>query len=178
MKLRSPPAAFPEVSPLVQFLTTAGGTFRFNANLYADGKVCLSLLGTWHGTDKTEKWQPGTSTVAQVLLSIATQILCAEPYFNEPGYEQQMGTATGAQRSKSYSAEVRENTLRWAMLNQLRHPPNGFEKVVKAHFYLRRELVRAQLDGWEAEATQPSRISSMVREMKAELDKLDASCLR
>ena len=69
-------------------------------------------------------------------------------------------------------------TLRWAMLNQLRHPPNGFEKVVKAHFYLRRELVRAQLDGWEAEATQPSRISSMVREMKAELDKLDASCLR
>ena len=53
-----------------------------------------------------------------------------------------------------------------------------FEKVVKAHFYLRRELVRAQLDGWEAEATQPSRISSMVREMKAELDKLDASCLR
>ena len=88
------------------------------------------------------------------------------------------GHPTGAQRSKSYSAEVRENTLRWAMLNQLRHPPNGFEKVVKAHFYLRRELVRAQLDGWEAEATQPSRISSMVREMKAELDKLDASCLR
>ena len=59
-------------------------------------------------------------------------------------YGQQMGTQTGAQRSKSYSAEVRENTLRWAMLNQLRHPPNGFEKVVKAHFYLRRELVRAQ----------------------------------
>ena len=33
---------------------------RFNPNLYADGKVCLSLLGTWHGGDATEKWDPQT----------------------------------------------------------------------------------------------------------------------
>ena len=52
--------------PLVQLATTAGGTVRFNANLYADGKVCLSLLGTWHGNDESERWQAGVSTVAQV----------------------------------------------------------------------------------------------------------------
>ena len=171
------PAAYPTQSPKVNLQTTGNNTVRFNPNLYNCGKVCLSLLGTWEGQEG-ETWNERTSTFLQVLVSVQSLIFVPEPYFNEPGYEQQMGTQTGAQRSKSYSAEVRENTLRWAMLNQLRHPPNGFEKVVKAHFYLRRELVRAQLDGWEAEATQPSRISSMVREMKAELDKLDASCLR
>lgn len=39
--------------------------FRFNPNLYADGKVCLSLLGTWHGGDATEKWDPLRSNLLQ-----------------------------------------------------------------------------------------------------------------
>ncbi len=46
----------------VQFLTTGGGTVRFNPNLYNCGKVCLSLLGTWSGPS----WQPGISTLLQV----------------------------------------------------------------------------------------------------------------
>ena len=33
--------------------------------LLADGKVCLSLLGTWHGGDESEKWRPGTSNLFQ-----------------------------------------------------------------------------------------------------------------
>ena len=36
----------------------------------ADGKVCLSLLGTWHGGDESEKWRPGHSNLFQVLLSL------------------------------------------------------------------------------------------------------------
>jgi hypothetical protein len=40
---------FPNQPPRVQFKTTGGGTIYFNPNLYADGKVCLSLLGTWEG---------------------------------------------------------------------------------------------------------------------------------
>jgi hypothetical protein len=48
--------------PQVQFLTTGGGTVRFNPNLYNCGKVCLSLLGTWAGPS----WQPGISTLLQV----------------------------------------------------------------------------------------------------------------
>ena len=39
---------------------------RFNPNLYADGKVCLSLLGTWHGGDSSEKWNPLQSNLLQV----------------------------------------------------------------------------------------------------------------
>lgn len=62
-------------------MTTGGGLTRFNPNLYADGKVCLSILGTWQGPG----WQPGKSTLMQVLLSIQGMIFVPEPYFNEPG---------------------------------------------------------------------------------------------
>ena len=31
------------------------GTVRFNPNLYQNGKVCLSLLGTWSG-GVDEQW--------------------------------------------------------------------------------------------------------------------------
>jgi hypothetical protein len=34
---------------------------RFNPNLYINGKVCLSLLGTWSGPS----WNPKTSTLLQ-----------------------------------------------------------------------------------------------------------------
>lgn len=30
-------------------LLTGKGKIRFNPNLYKDGKICLSLLGTWRG---------------------------------------------------------------------------------------------------------------------------------
>lgn len=48
---------------------------RFNPNLYAEGKVCLSLLGTWSGPG----WVPGVSSLAQVLLSIQSAILVEAP---------------------------------------------------------------------------------------------------
>jgi hypothetical protein len=41
--------SFPNKPPQVLFKTTGGGRVNFNPNLYADGKVCLSLLGTWQG---------------------------------------------------------------------------------------------------------------------------------
>ena len=45
------PAEYPSIAPLVHFETTGGGTVKFNPNLYADGKVCLSLLGTFSGSN-------------------------------------------------------------------------------------------------------------------------------
>lgn len=47
-----------------------------------DGKVCLSLLGTWDG-DRGENWNASTSTLLQVLVSIQSLILVPEPFFNE-----------------------------------------------------------------------------------------------
>jgi hypothetical protein len=75
---------------------------RFNPNLYNCGKVCLSLLGTWSGPS----WQPGTSTLLQVLLSISAMIIVPDPFFNEPSYEKMMSTPQGKAQSKAYN-EVR-----------------------------------------------------------------------
>ena len=73
------PSNYPSNSPSVKFLTTDGDV-RFNPNLYANGKVCLSILGTWSGP----KWEP-VMTMKSVLLSIQS-LLCEIPLRNEPGY--------------------------------------------------------------------------------------------
>lgn len=57
-------------------------------------QVCLSLLGTWEGA-QGEQWNADNSTIIQVLISIQSLILCAEPYYNEPGYERNYGTTSG-----------------------------------------------------------------------------------
>lgn len=58
-------ASYNNSPPSVKYMTTNGGKFRFNPNLYADGKVCLSLLGTWSGPG----WISGKSTLLQVSLT-------------------------------------------------------------------------------------------------------------
>lgn len=53
---------------LINLETTGRHTVRFNPNLYNDGKVCLSVLNTWHGRPE-EKWNAHTSSFLQVKLS-------------------------------------------------------------------------------------------------------------
>ena len=122
--------------PLVEIVTTGGGTYRFNPNLYADGKVCLSLLGTWKASDESEKWDPSTGSLRQILLSIQHQILVAEPYFNEPGRDVARGTSAGKKASAAHNQELRNATLRYAVADQLSSPPMGLEEVCEQHFGL------------------------------------------
>ena len=44
-------------------------SFRINPNLYEDGTVCLSLLGTWSGKEETEEWNVN-SNLLQLVVSI------------------------------------------------------------------------------------------------------------
>jgi ubiquitin-protein ligase len=74
------PANYPFEPPVFKYLTNDGRT-RFNPNLYQNGKVCLSLLNTWHG----EPWS-GTQTLLSVLLCLQASVLVEEPLRNEPGY--------------------------------------------------------------------------------------------
>ena len=58
------PNEYPTSPPSINLETTGNHTVRFNPNLYNDGKVCLSILNTWHGRPE-EKWNV-TSTFLQV----------------------------------------------------------------------------------------------------------------
>lgn len=97
------------------------GGLRVNPNLYESGKVCLSLLNTWTGTG-SEAWNPGNSTILQVLLSLQALVLNEKPYFNEAGYDKQIGRAEGEKNSVSYNENAFLGTCK-SMLYLLQKPP-------------------------------------------------------
>ena len=77
-----------------------------------------------------------------------------------------MHTPEGRRQNRSYNENIFEQTIRWAMINQLRNPgmdragiikssaPNsvhsayGYEEVIKAHFYLRKEAIFKEIEAW------------------------------
>ena len=115
---------------------------RVNPNLYENGKVCLSLLNTWSGREG-EVWDPATSTLLQVLVSIQGLVLVPKPYYNEAGYERQTGSAEGEKNARVYNESAYLLVLK-SMLAMLRRPQAGFEPLVRAHFRARRaHILRA-----------------------------------
>ncbi|RMC12627.1 hypothetical protein DUI87_10151 [Hirundo rustica rustica] len=123
------PQDYPNSPPLVNLETTGGHSVRFNPNLYNDGKV---------------------------LVSVQSLILVAEPYFNEPGYERSRGTPSGTQSSREYDGNIRQATVKWAMLEQMRNPSPCFKEVIHKHFYLKRVEIMAQCEEWIADIQQYS----------------------
>jgi ubiquitin-protein ligase len=74
------PSDYPFSPPIVKMMTSDEST-RFHPNLYINGKVCLSILGTWSGP----KWC-AVMTISTVLSSIQS-LLEPNPIVNEPGWE-------------------------------------------------------------------------------------------
>jgi ubiquitin-conjugating enzyme E2 O len=80
-------STYPQAPPEAFFHSWTNGNGPVNPNLYEDGKICLSLLGTWHTDERNESWSPTKSTLLQVLVSIMGLVLVKEPYYNEAGYD-------------------------------------------------------------------------------------------
>ena len=74
---------FPQKPPEVYFHSWTFGVGRINPNLYEEGTVCLSVLGTWPEGEKTEAWNPERSSVLQVVVSLLGLVLVAEPFYSE-----------------------------------------------------------------------------------------------
>lgn len=122
------PTDYPNSPMMINLETTGRRAIRFNPNLYNDGKVCLSVLNTWHGRPE-EKWNAQTSSFLQVLVSIQSLILVPEPYFNEPGFERSRGTPSGTHSSREYNSNIYIACVRWAMLDQIKNPCPNFKEV-------------------------------------------------
>ena len=71
---------YPDTPPSAHFHSW---TSRVNPNLYEDGNICLSLLGTWKSEGKNEAWSPDGSSMLQVVVSIMGLVLVKEPYYSE-----------------------------------------------------------------------------------------------
>ncbi|RCV18764.1 hypothetical protein SETIT_3G329200v2 [Setaria italica] len=140
------PPSYPAAPPLVCYRSFG---LRVNPNLYPSGTVCLSLLNTFGGHG-AELWSPEASTVLQVVVSIQGLVLNAQPYYNEAGYADLVGTPQGRRNELPYSENTYLLTLQ-TMLHLLRRPPAGFEEFVRDHFHRRGQHVlracEAYLDG-------------------------------
>ncbi|CAH0395025.1 unnamed protein product [Bemisia tabaci] len=137
------PSDYPDQPPLCHY--TSYCSDRLNPNLYEDGKVCVSLLGTWSGRG-TEMWT-SSSNLLQVLVSIQGLILVSEPYFNEAGYENQKGTQQGHSNSQLYNEMVVLKLVQ-AMTKLLIHPPSTFQQEIMKHFTARAEKLITRLENW------------------------------
>jgi len=74
------PEDYPFAPPRVTWLTGDGFT-RFHPQLYREGKVCLSILGTWSGPG----WASTLNLVS--ILQVLQTLFVENPLSNEPGYE-------------------------------------------------------------------------------------------
>jgi ubiquitin-protein ligase len=108
------PNDYPFTPPAMHTLTQDGVT-RFNPNMYREGKVCLSLINTWHVGDK---WS-STQTLGTVLLSILSSVLLENPMQNEPGWEDKNDT----EQAQIYKRMILHANLQSAFLNMIRTPP-------------------------------------------------------
>ncbi|CAI9280054.1 unnamed protein product [Lactuca saligna] len=137
------PPNYPDIPPMVYYYS---GGLRLNPNLYDCGKVCLSLLNTWTGKGN-EKWMPKKSTMLQVLVSIQALILNANPFFNEPGYDNMYTGAEGEKKSRTYNEEIFILSLK-TMMYTLRRPPKHFEELVAGHFRTRAHAILSACRGY------------------------------
>jgi ubiquitin-conjugating enzyme E2 O len=101
-----------------------------NPNLYENGKICLSLLGTWHAGEKGEAWSSARSTILQVLVSILGLVLVKEPYYNEAGFEARAGSEDAKVPSQLYSERTYFRS-RAFITHAIRHGVEGFDDVIK-----------------------------------------------
>ncbi|XP_067859879.1 (E3-independent) E2 ubiquitin-conjugating enzyme UBE2O isoform X1 [Heptranchias perlo] len=137
------PNVYPAVPPLFRYISQCSG--RLNPNLYDNGKVCVSLLGTWIGKG-TERWT-SKSSLLQVLISIQGLILVNEPYYNEAGFDSDRGLQEGYENSRCYN-EMALIKLVQSMTQLIQKLVEIFEQEIKEHFYTNGWRLVYRMESW------------------------------
>ncbi len=136
------PSDYPFDSPKLTFLTNDGET-RLHPNMYREGKVCLSILGTWQGP----KWA-STMRLSTVLVTLQS-LMDNAPLRNEPGYE------TGRDEYvNAYTNFIESRCIRYTLLliekllknNPLPDYAQVFEDILRANLPERLERFRQRLE--------------------------------
>jgi len=132
--MRLPPS-YPLDPPVAHFHSWTGGLGRINPNLYEEGKICLSLLGTWPAKSEGENWTPNAN-ILQVLISLMGLVLVRRPFYNEAGFETFDEEKIYVNESQQYNEKVFV-IARGFIKHALVHPVKGFEDVL-SYLYLPR----------------------------------------
>ena len=112
---------YPYKPPKVEFLSNS--KVRIHPNLYTNGKVCLSILGTWAGPSWTSVMD--INSVAKSIQSI----MCNKAIQNEPGFTDENGDLC-----KIYDRIIWFENYR-SYIIKIQERNNGtFKSLIKKHF--------------------------------------------
>ena len=100
-----------------------------------------------------------------MLVSIQALIFVEQPYFNEPGYERDMGSSYGRSQSDTYNQNIQHETVRVAMIGMLQDPPFGFEEIIRQHFKLKKEELKDQLAKWSVQISQVAQLQKALEQL-------------
>ena len=116
---------YPFKPPKVKYISYCQQA-RINPNLYQNGKVCLSVLGTWSGPS----W-----VAAMNLGSLAMDILIRlnkNPLQNEPGYENDVNDQTPFYNKFIMYKNIEISVIR--VIEKLESLPESFQTIIKEQF--------------------------------------------
>ena len=112
---------YPYKPPIVKFLSNS--KVRIHPNLYVNGKVCLSILGTWAGPSWTSVMD--INAVAKSIQSIMSK----KAIQNEPGFSSEDG-----ELCRNYDRIVWFENIRSYILSMQEKQHNTFTDLIRTHF--------------------------------------------
>ncbi len=123
--------AYPIEHPMT-VMRTLDPRVRFHPNLYREGKVCLSLIGTWAQNDNQVAWTPAMSLVT--LLTTIQSMMGENAVRNEPGHEKQT-----VEQCKPYDDTIKWFTQEVAVLGMLKRKVDAeltqeLKTAIEKHF--------------------------------------------
>ena len=122
------PSNYPFTPPSIKYIKS--NNIRIHPNFYVNGKVCLSILGTWSG--------PGWSSIMDISDVFITlqSLLDMNPIQHEPGYENIVNSNT-----KLYNQLIEYNTInsliidRYVYFKEQQSDFPYFFNIIKTHIF-------------------------------------------
>ena len=128
------PVNYPFSPPTLTY--KAINNIRIHPNMYVNGKVCLSILGTWAG--------PGwTSAMDIVTVMITIQsLLDKNPIMHEPGYENVLDSPKGRKININYNTILEYNTYNSLLYKNLIYKDDMlFKEEINNYFNLNKDNI-------------------------------------
>jgi len=124
------PNNYPYSPPSFKYLSQ--NNVRIHPNLYVNGKVCLSILGTWSGPSWT-----CAMDISNVLVTIQS-LLDNNPLLHEPGFENILtGNEKNIKLNNEYNELIKYNTINSLIVDQILNLPSNldiFKNIIKEDF--------------------------------------------
>jgi len=115
---------------------------RVHPNIYVNGKVCLSILGTWAGPSWTSAMD-----IVNVLITIQS-LLDSNPLMNEPGYENVLDSPKGKRVNNNYNEIIQYNTYNSLLYKNIIYRKDTlFEKEIEEYYTKHKEVIMSKIEG-------------------------------